>query len=81
VSALQERFLAAGVAPGELIPPPPHRRGSFLTFRTPRAGEVYRALHERGVVTDHRRDRLRIGFGIYHDEADVDRLVSVLASL
>jgi selenocysteine lyase/cysteine desulfurase len=27
------------------------------------------------VITDHRGDRLRIGFGIYHDEEDVDRLL------
>jgi selenocysteine lyase/cysteine desulfurase len=28
------------------------------------------------VITDYRGDRLRIGFGIYHDPEDVDRLVS-----
>jgi selenocysteine lyase/cysteine desulfurase len=30
------------------------------------------------VITDHRADRLRIGFGIYHDEEDVDRLLTHL---
>lgn len=81
VGRLQERFLDSGAAPGELVPPLPHRRGSFLTFRTDRAGELYRTLHGEGVITDHRRDRLRIGFGVYHDESDVDRLVSVLGTL
>jgi selenocysteine lyase/cysteine desulfurase len=31
------------------------------------------------VITDYRGDRLRIGFGVYQDLADVDRLVSALA--
>ncbi len=81
VRVLQERFLVAGAAPGELIPPQPHGRGSFLTFRTERAGDLYRQLHDGGVVTDYRRDRLRIGFGVYHDESDVDRLVAALGAL
>ena len=81
VGSLQQQFLDSGVAPGELLPPLPHRRGSFLTFRTGHAGDLYRRLHEQGVVTDYRRDRLRIGFGVYHDQADVDRLVRVLAEL
>jgi hypothetical protein len=29
-----------------------------------------------GVVTDARDDRLRVGFGVYHDEAAVDALVA-----
>jgi selenocysteine lyase/cysteine desulfurase len=78
---LQDRFLAAAGLPGELIPPPPQDRGSFLTFRSDDAGGIYRSLHQRGVITDYRGDRLRIGFGIYQDEADVDRLIAVLAGL
>jgi selenocysteine lyase/cysteine desulfurase len=31
------------------------------------------------VITDYRGDRLRIGFGIYQDASDVDRLAEVLA--
>ena len=45
--------------------------GHFLTFRTPRAGDLHRALLERQVITDYRDDRLRIGFGLYHDPEDV----------
>jgi selenocysteine lyase/cysteine desulfurase len=78
---LQDRFLAAASLPGELIPPPPQDRGNFLTFRSDDAGGIYRSLHERGVITDYRADRLRIGFGVYQDEADVDRLIAVLAKL
>ena len=78
---LQDRLLGSGSLPGELIPPVPAERGNFLTFRSKDAGDVYRALHERGVITDYRADRLRIGFGVYHDEDDVDRLAGVLAAL
>ena len=49
-------------------------RGNFLSFRLTDAGEWHDRLAEHGVVTDYRRDRLRIGFGIYHDDADVDEL-------
>lgn len=78
-ASLQRRFLDLAPDVGELVPPPPHPRGNFLTFRTPRAAEVYHRLHALGVITDHRGDRLRIGFGVYHDEEDVDRLHAALA--
>jgi selenocysteine lyase/cysteine desulfurase len=75
---LQERFMAGGPDLGEPLVEDPDRRGNFLTFRSNRAADVYRRLHERGVVTDYRGDRLRIGFGIYHDETDVDRLLGLI---
>lgn len=81
VVRLQDRLLTTARHPGELIPPAPHDRGNFLTFRSEGAGATYRALHERGVITDYRGDRLRVGFGIYQDETDVDRLAEVLAGL
>ena len=56
-------------------------RGHFLTFRLPDAAAVQAALHAAGVITDHRADRLRIGFGLYHDEADVDELLRRLAGI
>ena len=56
-------------------------RGHFLTFRTARAAEVHRALLDRDVVTDYRADRLRFGFGLYHDPEDVDQLCRQLAGL
>jgi len=39
------------------------------------------ALHAAGVITDYRHDRLRIGFGLYHDEADVDELLRRLKTV
>ena len=79
--ALQARFLTAARLPGDLIPPQPHTRGNFLTFRSDDAGDLYRSLHFRGVITDYRADRLRIGFGVYHSDEDVDALVAVVNEL
>jgi selenocysteine lyase/cysteine desulfurase len=78
VLGLQERFLAGGSEPGELLIGDPERRGNFLTYRSDDAAGIYQRLHDRGVITDYRGDRLRIGFGIYHDESDVDRLLEHL---
>ena len=78
VLQLQERFLAGGPDLGELLITEPEMRGNFLTFRSDHAEDLCRHLHERGVITDYRGDRLRIGFGIYHDETDVDRLLELL---
>ncbi len=82
---LQESFIArlaglglAALHPGQLLLPGARERGNFLTFRTPAAGEIYQMLLARNVVTDHRADRLRFGFGLYHDEEDVVRLCEVL---
>jgi selenocysteine lyase/cysteine desulfurase len=51
-------------------------RGQFLTFRTSAAGDIHQRLLRANVITDVRGDRLRFGFGIYHDEADIDRGVA-----
>lgn len=81
VTGLQRRFLDAGVSPGVLHPPEPLRRGNFLTFENPEAARIYQALHAREVITDYRGDRLRIGFGIYQDSSDVDRLLEILSTV
>ncbi len=81
VDRLQRLFLAGDVQPGLLIPGEGHQRGNFLTFRTDQAPDIYRELHDRKVITDYRRDRLRIGFGIYQDTDDVDRLVEILTEI
>jgi kynureninase len=82
VQKLQQRFLDGLAAlrlpllsPALLIPPPPLPRGNFLCFRHPQAGELHQRLKAQSVLTDYRDDRLRIGFGIYHDEADVEELL------
>jgi kynureninase len=75
VRRLQARFLAGGPHP-ELLPGEgTGERGHFLTFRLSDAAATQAALHAAGVITDHRDDRLRIGFGLYHDEGDVDELL------
>jgi len=55
------------------------RRGRFLAFRTPDAAALMARLAARGIIVDHRGDRLRVGFGIYHDAADALRLARALA--
>lgn len=81
VSTLHQRFLAGGALPGALVPPSPLARGNFLTFETEDAANIYRSLHTRNVITDYRRNRLRLGFGLYHDEDDVDRLLAHISEL
>ena len=53
----------------------------FLAFRSPHAQRWYAELKTRNCITDVRGDVLRIGFGIYQDESDVDRLVRLLREL
>jgi selenocysteine lyase/cysteine desulfurase len=53
-------------------------RGRFLAFRTERAGEITAQLARKDVIVDRRGNRLRIGFGIYHDVHDAGRLVRAL---
>jgi len=86
VAQLQQRLLGAiEVTPlgqAELLNPldgTPHAR--FLAFRGPNAQEWYSLLKARNCITDVRGDVLRIGFGIYQDEGDVDRLVGLLEDL
>lgn len=84
VAGLQARLLARldpGLA-GSLLPPAGStERGHFLTFRRPDASRLYGRAHDRGVITDYRGDRWRLGLGIYHDETDVDRLADVVNSI
>jgi len=83
---LQQQFLGAlpstPLAGAELLNPldgGPHAR--FLAIRSPKAQRWYRDLQERNCITDVRGDVLRIGFGIYQDEGDVNRLVELLGTL
>ena len=57
----------------------PHAR--FVAFRGPEAQRWYADLKARNCIIDVRGDVLRIGFGIYQDESDVERLVALLAQL
>jgi selenocysteine lyase/cysteine desulfurase len=53
----------------------------FLAFRSPDAQRWHAELLAERCVTDVRGDVLRIGFAIYQDEGDVDRLVQLLGQL
>jgi selenocysteine lyase/cysteine desulfurase len=86
VEALQQRLLAGigntALASAELVNPldgRPHAR--FLAFRSPHAQRWYAELKARNCITDVRGDVLRIGFGIYQDEGDVDALVRLTGEL
>jgi len=89
VGALQRYLLASlaenhqlGLSLEELVPGvDAPDRGHFLTFQSARAAELQAALMQRGVITDHRADRLRLGLGIYHVAADVDELLRRLEGL
>jgi selenocysteine lyase/cysteine desulfurase len=82
IAALQDAFLDGlaklalpALNPELLVAARGLPRGNFLSFRTPRAGEIQQRLAAQKVITDHHDDRLRIGFGIYHDETDVPELL------
>lgn len=83
VTQLQQQFLSAINMPDMQLLNPlgtgPHAR--FLAFKGERAPLVQSALGVRNVVTDVRGDVLRIGFGIYQDEGDVERLTEILNTL
>lgn len=61
-----------------VVSPSSEQRGSFLCFVVPEAARVVKALAERGVQVDARGDRLRVGFGLYHDADDVAALARIM---
>jgi selenocysteine lyase/cysteine desulfurase len=86
VASLQEKLLGAIVdtplAEAELLNPlddAPHAR--FLAFRSTSAQRWYAELKAQNCITDVRGEVLRIGFGIYLDDEDVERLVRLLGRL
>ncbi len=86
VAALHRQFVGAVAGSvldqAELLNPVadgPHAR--FLAYRDSRAERWCRDLTAEHCVTDVRGDVLRIGFGLYHDEADVDRLAALVLGL
>lgn len=64
-----------------LTPVKNSKRGHFLTFRLPEAGFFHQKLRQNNIITDYRGDRLRFGFGIYHNEDDVIKLINVLKKI
>jgi selenocysteine lyase/cysteine desulfurase len=52
-----------------------NHHGHFLTFKLAspsEAAELAALLKRSGIETDYRSDRLRFGFGLYHNSADYD---------
>jgi selenocysteine lyase/cysteine desulfurase len=79
---LLERIAGTALGTAELLNPldgAPHAR--FLAFRSPKAQRWCEELRARNCITDVRGEVLRIGLGLYHDEADVDRFASFAAQL
>jgi kynureninase len=81
---LQKRFVATlsamngYLSPNDLVVRDLSTCGRFLTFRTPDAERIAKELARDEIIVDSRGDRLRIGFGIYQDQDDIDRLVAGL---
>lgn len=85
IAPLREQLLtglaATPLAGAQLLNPGGDPRARFLAFRSPHASAWKAALEAQDIVTDVRADVLRIGFGLYHDERDVRRLLAALADL
>ena len=86
VADLQAQFVGSigktKLASAELLNPlddQPHAR--FLAFRDPNAQRWHEALLAKNCVTDVRGDVLRIGFGLYQDSEDVERLSALLMAI
>ena len=56
-------------------------RARFLALKHDDAQGWRARLLENNIVTDVRDDTIRFGFGLYQDEADVERLISACAKL
>lgn len=84
---LQEYFLTGleegaplGLVSEQLVVQNAQRRGNFLTFRREDATAIKARLLDAGLVVDARGDRLRFGFGLYHDHEMVDAVLKRLRS-
>jgi selenocysteine lyase/cysteine desulfurase len=62
-----------------LLVPDESRRGRFLALRAPDAGAITAKLAKKNILVDCRGDRLRVGFGIYHEEKDARALAKAIA--
>ena len=79
---LLDRIAGSALSEAELLNPldgGPHAR--FLAFRSPDAQRWCTELDAQNIVTDVRGDVLRIGFGLYQDEEDVDALAAAARQL
>jgi selenocysteine lyase/cysteine desulfurase len=86
IASLQSQMLEAisgtPLGEAELLNPldgRPHAR--FLAFRDQRAQRWCSELATENCITDVRGDVLRIGFGLYHDEEDVETFAALAHEL
>jgi selenocysteine lyase/cysteine desulfurase len=84
--AMQKHFLddtarlgVEKLAARHLVPPAGVARGNFLAFDVDDAEELHRRIAAENITIDRRDRRLRFGFGVYHDEDEVHRLVAAVA--
>jgi kynureninase len=76
VAAMDAAGIAGLTSAALIVPAGSPDRGNFLAYRSPHAAAQQARLEAAGIVTDVRGDVLRIGFGLYHDPADVPAIVS-----
>ncbi|MEW4466725.1 aminotransferase class V-fold PLP-dependent enzyme [Parasphingorhabdus sp. JC815] len=83
VATLQQQFLSHNPLPDMrlLNPLDGEAHARFLAFQSEHASSLHDALTERNIITDVRGDVLRIGFGLYHDTEDVDRLIKSISKI
>jgi kynureninase len=84
VRLLAERFDALELDPRVVTRDRPVRidqLGGFLALRTPHAGDFFRALRERGVLTDYRGDWLRLGPAPYLSDAQLESAMDHLGDV
>lgn len=88
VEGLQQQLLdgihQTRLADAELLNPLDRDKGRharFLAFRSPDAQRWYSELKARNCITDVRGDVLRIGFSLYQEGDDVDRLLALLSNI
>ena len=85
IAPLREKLLAGlastPLAEAQLLNPGGDPRARFLAFRSPHAAAWKAGLEAQDIVTDVRGDVLRIGFGLYHDERDMNRLLGASGDL
>jgi selenocysteine lyase/cysteine desulfurase len=73
--------LPAPIRPSDLLVPDEAQRGRFLAFRTEDASAITAALAAQNIIVDYRGDRLRVGFGIYHNKDNAIQLARALTSV
>ncbi|UZK65651.1 class V aminotransferase [Sphingomonas sp. M1-B02] len=76
VDGLRAKLLAELPIEAALVNPGSPAR--FVALRSPKAAAWQAMLAEEEIITDVRGDVLRIGFGLYQDAPDVDRLIEAL---